>query len=116
MFRPLWPSSGWIRNQMKNYIYNTVHYIHTTLMYVMYHIIYSLSSDFVSNLKMAIRAETCSSDIYISDNIVVFKTVYLRTIFYLWIEKCTLTYFVAFGKWSEKKVTKKGEPLFSPSR
>ena len=29
-------------------------------MYVMYRIIYSFSSDFVSNLKMAIRAETCS--------------------------------------------------------
>ena len=51
-----------------------VHYIHecgviggdissptyTTLMYVMYHIIFSFSSDFVSNLKMAIRAETRS--------------------------------------------------------
>ena len=33
---------------------------YTTLMCVMYHIIYSFSSDFVSNLKMAIRAETCS--------------------------------------------------------
>ena len=32
---------------------------YTTLMCVMYHIIYSFSSDFVSNLKMAIRAETC---------------------------------------------------------
>ena len=31
---------------------------YTTLMYVMYHIIYSFSSDFLSNLKMAIRAET----------------------------------------------------------
>ena len=32
MFRPLWPSSGWIRNQMKIYIYvcvyNMVHDIH----------------------------------------------------------------------------------------
>ena len=27
MFRPLWPSAGWIRNQMKT-IYNMVHYIH----------------------------------------------------------------------------------------
>ena len=25
MFRPLWPSSGWIRNQMKNYIYTILH-------------------------------------------------------------------------------------------
>ena len=58
---------------------------YTTLMYVMYRIIYSFSSDFVSNLKMAIRAKTCSSDIYISDNIVVFKTVYLSTIFYIWL-------------------------------
>ena len=32
----------------------------TIVMCVMYHIIYSFSSDFVSNLKMAIRAETCS--------------------------------------------------------
>ena len=44
-------------------------------MYVMYHIICSFSSDFVSNLKMAIRAETCTWDIYIADNIVAFKTV-----------------------------------------
>ena len=45
------------------------------------------SSDFVSNLKMAIRAETCSSDIYISDNIAVFKTVYPRTVVYLWLDQ-----------------------------
>jgi len=35
------------------------------------------------NLKMDLRAETCSWDIYISDNIVVFKTVYPCTIVYL---------------------------------
>ena len=51
----------------------------------MYHIIYSFSSDFVSNLKTVIRAETCSWGIYISDSIVVFKTVYPRTIVYLWL-------------------------------
>jgi len=37
----------------------------------------------VNNCAMAIRAETFSWGIYISDNIVVFKTVYLRTIVYL---------------------------------
>ena len=34
---------------------------YTKLMFVLYHIIlYSFSSDIVSNLTMAIRAETCS--------------------------------------------------------
>jgi len=28
MFQPLWPPSVSIRNQMKNFIYNVVHYIH----------------------------------------------------------------------------------------
>ena len=38
---------------------------------------------------MAIRAETCSWDIYVSDNIVVFKTVYPRTVVYLWLTNTT---------------------------
>ena len=55
----------------------------------MYHIIYSFSSDFVSNLKMAIRAERWSWAIYISYNIAVFKTVYPRTFVYLWLTNTT---------------------------
>ena len=60
---------------------------YTTLMYVMHHIIYSFSSGFVSNLKMFIRAETCSWDIYIyiyiyiSDNIVVSRRYTLAHLF-----------------------------------
>ena len=44
-----------------------------------------LSPSSGSNLKMALRTEICSWDIYISDNIVVFKTVYPRTIVCLWV-------------------------------
>jgi len=60
----------------KNDIFNT-HTLHifvneissptyTTLMFVLYHIILCsfFPSDVVSNLTMAIRAETCSWDIY----------------------------------------------------
>ena len=63
MFRPLWTSSGWKQYQRKNYIiwYSTNISVVYYYYYYYYHIIfYSFSSDIVSNLTMAIRAETSS--------------------------------------------------------
>ena len=50
---------------LHNFVNNISSPTYTTLIFVLYHIILcSFSSDAVSNLTMAIRAETCSWDIY----------------------------------------------------